>query len=179
MLGVIDLRRRQAGFTLTELSLVLLVIALLFGVVLKAQAMIQNAQVGRDIKTLQSFQAAYYLYRDRHGALPGEDPDKPGRFKTVLSSDAALEEGFFYDLKQSGLIYSAQPLPSIGAAYKATWGGSSGANYGLIAGQNQVCITQIDTALAGSIEARLDGSGYNDGTIEYTKNGSQLCMLMK
>jgi len=70
------------------------------------------------------------------------------------------------------------PLPSIGNAFKATWGGSSGTNYGLIAGENQLCITDIDVDLAQSIERQLDEGSRNSGEVEYTLNGSQLCMKL-
>jgi len=118
------------------------------------------------------------LYKDKLSKLPGEDTSKPGRFKTVLSSDASPSEGYFYDIFQAGFSQSLHPMPSIGSAFKATWGGSSGANYGLIAGENQLCSTDIDVNLAKSIESQLDEGSRTSGEIEYTLNGSQLCMRL-
>lgn len=172
------MNRHQFGFTLVELSIVLIIIALLIGGVLKAQAMIENAQIRSDIGKLNDFQMISLLYVDKLSKLPGEDPDHPGRLKTVLSSDSAPSEGYFYDIYQAGLSKSLNPLPAIGKEFKATWGGSSGANYGLIAGANQLCITEIDVDLASAIESQLDEGSNSSGDVEYTLNGSQLCMRL-
>lgn len=170
--------RIQSGFTLVELSIVLVIVGLLFSATLKAQAMIENAQIQADIKKLTEFKMISLLYKDKLSELPGEDPSKPGRLKTVLSSDASPTEGFFYDIYQANFAKNVNPMPSIGSAFKATWGGSSGANYGLIAGENQLCITDIDVSLAQSIERQLDEGSRTSGDVEYTLNGSQLCMKL-
>ena len=172
------MNQNQSGFTLVELSIVLVVIGLLFSVTLKARAMIENAQIRSDIKKLKEFKMISLLYKDTLSGIPGEDSDKPGRLKTVLSTQNSPTEGYFYDIYQAGFSKSLNPLPAIGVAFKATWGGSSGANYGLIAGENQLCITDIDVNLAGSIERQLDEGSRNSGEVEYTLNGSQLCMKL-
>jgi len=56
------MKRYQYGFTLVELSIVLVIIGLLFGAVLKAQAMIENAQIHADIKKLSEFKMISLLY---------------------------------------------------------------------------------------------------------------------
>lgn len=173
-----SLKHSQKGFSLVELSIVLMVIGLLFGGIMKASAMIENAQIQRDIKSLQSFQTAFMLYKDRHGFIPGEDPDKPGRLLTMLSTSNNPTQGLFYDLHHAGFT-QLNPLPEIGAAFKSTWGGSSGDNYGLIAQHNQICITEIDTDLAQSIERKLDDNNAAQGDLEYALSGSQLCMRLR
>lgn len=169
---------RQQGFTQVELAFVLLVLAVLIGGVLKGMAFIDNAKLQRDLRAMQGFHTAYLLYKDRYGRLPGEDTAHPGRFKTVLSTHAAPTEGFFYELYLSGFTQALVLEPHVGSAFKATWGGSSGAHYGLIAGRNQVCITDIEVDLAQWMEARLDDADRTAGDVEYTLNGSQLCMLL-
>jgi len=170
--------RIQTGFTLVELSIVLVIIGLVLGGVIKAQAMIENAQIRADIKKLKEFKVISLLYKDKLSRLPGEDSNHPGRLKTVLSSETSPIDGYFYDIYQAGLSKGLHPVPSIGSAFKATWGGSSGANYGLIAGANQLCITDIDVNLATSVESQLDEGSRTQGDIEYTLNGSQLCMRL-
>ena len=170
--------QKKAGFTLVEVSIVLFIIALLLGGILKGQTMIENAQIRSDIKKLKEFKMISMLYKDKLSQLPGEDVDKPGRFKTVLSTEPSPKSGYFYDIYQAGLSQSLNPLPAIGSAFKATWGGSSGADYGLISGVNQLCITQVDVDLALFIETQLDEGSATKGDIEYTQSGSQLCMKL-
>jgi len=167
---------KQAGFTLIELSIVLIIIGLLVGGVLKAQRLIENAQIRSDIKQLKGFKIISLLYKDKLSKLPGEDPNHLGRIKTVLSTDLTPIDGYFYDIYHAGLAKNISPRPAIGLAFKATWGGSSGENYGLIAGVNQLCITEVDITLAEVIERQLDDGERYEGDVEYTLNGSHLCM---
>ncbi|WP_178861496.1 type II secretion system protein [Thiomicrorhabdus cannonii] len=169
---------RQQGYTVVELAVGLVILGMLITVLLKGIAFIDNARLQRDLRTMKGLHSAFLLYKDRYGHLPGEDAAHPGRFKTVLSTLQNSTEGLFYDLYRSGFTQTLVLEPGIGSAFKATWGGGSGANYGLIAGRNQLCITDIDVELARSIELRLDDAGRSSGDVKYTLNGSQLCMLL-
>ena len=64
---------RQAGFTLVEIAIVLVIIGLLLGGVLKGQELINNAKVknlANDFRTIPTF---IYAYQDKFRALPGDD----------------------------------------------------------------------------------------------------------
>ena len=50
-------KTNQAGFTLVEIAIVMVIIGLLIGGVLKGQAMIQNAKVKRVIKQMDEVRA--------------------------------------------------------------------------------------------------------------------------
>ncbi len=64
---------QRKGFTLVELSIVLVIIGLLIGGVLKGQSMIENAKIKRVISDVDALVAATYAYQDKFGALPGDD----------------------------------------------------------------------------------------------------------
>lgn len=65
--------RRQQGFTLVEIAIVLVIIGLLLGGVLKGQELIENGKVKSAINTLNGTSAAVNAYRDRYRSLPGDD----------------------------------------------------------------------------------------------------------
>jgi prepilin-type N-terminal cleavage/methylation domain-containing protein len=67
------MKTRQAGFTLVEIAIVLVIIGLLLGGILKGQEMIVQAKVKNSITDFSGVSAAYYGYQDRYRAIPGDD----------------------------------------------------------------------------------------------------------
>jgi prepilin-type N-terminal cleavage/methylation domain-containing protein len=65
--------RKQAGFTLVEIAIVLVIIGLLLGGVLKGQAMIENGKVKALIGDFRSVSTMMNAYRDAYKAIPGDD----------------------------------------------------------------------------------------------------------
>jgi prepilin-type N-terminal cleavage/methylation domain-containing protein len=66
--------RKQSGFTLIEIAIVLVIIGLLLGGVLKGQELITSARVRNLITTQDGVKAAYFGFQDRYRALPGDYP---------------------------------------------------------------------------------------------------------
>ncbi|WP_435642018.1 type II secretion system protein [Micavibrio aeruginosavorus] len=64
--------RSQAGFTLVELAVVMIIIGLLIGGVLKGQELINNAQVTSTVAQLKGVEAATSSFRDSYSAVPGD-----------------------------------------------------------------------------------------------------------
>ena len=64
--------RKQNGFTLIEIAIVLVIIGLLLGGVLKGQELITSARVRNIISTQDGIKAAYFGFLDRYRALPGD-----------------------------------------------------------------------------------------------------------
>ncbi len=64
--------KRQQGFTLIEIAIVLVIIGLLLGGVLKGQELITSARVRNLISTQDGIKAAYFGFLDRFRALPGD-----------------------------------------------------------------------------------------------------------
>lgn len=64
---------RSRGFTLVELSIVLIIIGILIGFILKGQELIRNAQIKRTYRTYLELVATFYSYYDRYGKLPRDD----------------------------------------------------------------------------------------------------------
>ncbi len=66
------MKQQQSGFTLIEISIVLVIIGLILGGALKGQELIQTAKVRSTINQIDGVKAAYYAFQDRFRALPGD-----------------------------------------------------------------------------------------------------------
>src|ERR1700757_2208888 len=65
----------QRGFTLVELSIVLVIIGLLVGGVLTGQSLIRAAELRSVTEQFQRYQAATMTFRDKYFAIPGDMPN--------------------------------------------------------------------------------------------------------
>ena len=74
------MKRKQTGFTLVEIAIVLVIIGLLLGGILKGQEMITQAKIKNVIADMSGVSAAMYGYQDRYRALPGDDKAAAGRW---------------------------------------------------------------------------------------------------
>lgn len=66
--------RRQSGFTLIEIAIVLVIIGLLLGGILKGQELINSARVKNLATDFRNVPLFIYGYQDKFRALPGDDP---------------------------------------------------------------------------------------------------------
>jgi len=66
-------KRMQAGFTLVEIAIVLVIIGLLLGGILKGQEMITQARIKNVVNDFNGITAAYFGYQDRYKQVPGDD----------------------------------------------------------------------------------------------------------
>lgn len=67
------MKRKQAGFTLVELAIVLVIIGLLLAGILKGQELINNTKVKALATDFRNIPSAYYGYMDKFRAVPGDD----------------------------------------------------------------------------------------------------------
>jgi prepilin-type N-terminal cleavage/methylation domain-containing protein len=66
-------RKQQAGFTLVEIAIVLVIIGLLLGGILKGQELINSAKVKNLANDFRVTPTYIYAYQDKFKALPGDD----------------------------------------------------------------------------------------------------------
>ena len=83
------MKSRQAGFTLVEIAIVLVIIGLLLGGILKGQEMITQAKIKNVMADFSGISAAYHGYQDRYRAIPGDDPGANARWAAVGALPAA------------------------------------------------------------------------------------------
>jgi prepilin-type N-terminal cleavage/methylation domain-containing protein len=91
----------QAGFTLVELAIGLVIIGLLIGAILGGAQMIKNAKIKRQTADMRGLYGAVYTYFDRFLQLPGDD-DADGYFDSDSAVWANVEsEDLAYETKRS------------------------------------------------------------------------------
>ncbi len=126
--------KEQKGFTLVELSIVLIIIGLLIGGILKGQELIRNAQSKSLIAQLDAYRAANNGFVDKYGQFPGDfsrasvllsvkqdgatpqvDGDGNGRVNGLGNDGESLE--YWQHLSAADLIAGINgsgPVPGVG-----------------------------------------------------------------
>ena len=65
--------KKQAGFTLVEIAIVLVIVGLLLAGVLKGQELIESSRIKNMAKDLDGMSAVVRSYQDRYRGFPGDD----------------------------------------------------------------------------------------------------------
>jgi prepilin-type N-terminal cleavage/methylation domain-containing protein len=168
--------KRQRGFTLIEIAIVLVIIGLLLGGVLKGQELITNAKIKRVNNDFNGIGAAVYSYLERYNALPGDDPnttrwgasvavgDNDGVIEGNWNSTTTTEESrLAWDhLRRSNLIGGGS-----GTSFPTNaFGGRIGVedeNYGMTG--TVICMEDLEGKIAAIVDTQLDDSMSNAGLL--------------
>ena len=179
-------RRKQSGFTLVEIAIVLVIIGLLVGGVLKGREMITNAKIKRIENDFSGVSAAIFAYQDRFNVLPGDDPSASTRFSGTWGAtddgngDGTISGGWdsttnnaesrliWKHLRGAGLI--AGPVDNTDAAYQQpsnAFGGLVGVDLNLynLSGHN-IVFGDIPGDIAQILEARGDDGNPSTGSVQ-------------
>lgn len=165
---------RKRGFTLIELSIVLVIIGLLVGGVLKGKGMIDNAKMKRVKSDIDGVMAAVYSYQDKFGYMPGDDPTNKA---SVTSADCSggNANGLFDDgdeikcawqeMIEAGFIGGDPTDHTGGAAKKSPYGG--GYDFNVSAGnKNYISIANVPPSAAASLDTKYDDGVWNKGDVQ-------------
>jgi len=181
---------RQTGFTLVELAIVLVIIGLLLGGVLKGQEMIENGKIKNLKNDVQGMTAAYYAYRDRYNAIPGDDNHALGRWPAANGNAAAVNGDsnglvgtvnawtvcpaatencyFMQDLRYAGLITGTpntnDPVHVYGGAMRVIQYDVNVAGTAVSVGLN-LCFGNLPAKAAEAIDAGFDDGLPNTGAV--------------
>ena len=66
------MKNTRHGFTLIELSIVLVIIGLIVGGVLSGRELIENAQARQAIRQIESYNAAFSAFQGKYSGIPGD-----------------------------------------------------------------------------------------------------------
>lgn len=184
------IKRNQAGFTLVEIAIVLVIIGLLLGGVLKGQEMIENAKIKNLINDINGVSTAFQAYRDRYKVLPGDDPRAATRGWTsavagngggTLQNNNAFRAGnngenmlLWQHLRYAGFI-SGDPSGTTQNdgrahpfhAYDGYIGvsNSANANFGFGMRGNIICLSNVPGKAAEAVDSNLDDGIPNTGSV--------------
>ncbi len=173
---------KQVGFTLIEISIVLVIIGLLLGGVLKGQELIENAKIKRMNNDFSGIASATYSYLDRYSAIPGDDTNAKARWSLsdtsptandgtldgAWNSSTATDETvlFWIHLRKANLITGGDDTSFPIHAFGGKIGVADG--YLKITGP-VICMDKINGKRAEIIDRQLDDGKPNSGTLRGTE----------
>ncbi len=173
---------KQAGFTLIEISIVLVIIGLLLGGVLKGQELIENAKIKRMNNDFSGIATGAYSYLDRYAAIPGDDNGVVARWTAApipvngngdgkvdgdwADTAATSEAGqFWVHLRKSNLITGGDSTERPTHAF----GGKIGVADGYLGLTGPViCMNNISGKRAEIIDNQLDDNKPDGGVLRAT-----------
>lgn len=85
--------KKQGGFTLIEIAIVLVIIGLLLGGVLKGQELINTARVRALNNSVDGITAAWFSFQDRYRAFPGDYLDAKSKVNLPKLNGAVVPGG--------------------------------------------------------------------------------------
>lgn len=104
--------RPQAGFTLVEVAIVLVIIGLILGGVFKGQALVDSARVRAISSEMDGIRTAVLSFQERYRSIPGDFPKAPLQIDSATIAgngngridDSAERAGVWQQLSLAGFI---------------------------------------------------------------------------
>lgn len=168
--------KKQSGFTLVEIAIVMVIIGLLLGGVMKGQELMVNAKVKNLAADFNIIPAAYYSYIDRFRAIPGDDAAANthvagtnattggtvgnGIIEGTWDSATNTDESFlvFQHLRLANLMNGTTVVTNPATYYQINAAGGRVGMSGAGPITNQVTLVICSTTLDGGMARRLDTS---------------------
>jgi prepilin-type N-terminal cleavage/methylation domain-containing protein len=186
------MKRTQEGFTLVEITIVLVVSGLLLGGILKGQEMITQAKIKNLISDFSGVSVAYQGYVDRYRRIPGDDADADARWTLGIASPAsgAFKDGaiagsyasttandesrlFWLHLRKAGFVSGTgqeQPFNAVTGKIGVQTGDTA-AGTALGFSSIIICSANIPDKMAIAIDTHMDDGKSDTGSVRATLQG--------
>lgn len=177
VLGSSNASFRQSGFTLVEVTIVLMVVGLLLGSTLKGQSVVENAKIKRIAWDAAAFGHAIDTYRELYQALPGDDPYASQRWPGAGNGNGdGVLHGMWIPQKpqeETRLLWShlryARLLPGLGSDTTLPLhplGGRGGVGEGVLKLPGLVfCLEDLPARFAVGLDSQFDDGHWISGRI--------------
>lgn len=80
---------QKNGFTLVEISIVMIIIGLLIGGMFGGMKLVENMQVNKTVQDLKAIESAALTFKDTYGRLPGDMPNTAARLPSCTDAPCA------------------------------------------------------------------------------------------
>jgi prepilin-type N-terminal cleavage/methylation domain-containing protein len=135
----------RQGFTLIELSIVLVIIGLIVGGILLGQTLISAAAVRAQISQIEKYQTAVATFREKYGYLPGDIPAGPAAQFGFAARGTYAGEG-----DGNGVIEGIET-------------NASGSNNGTFEGAGETVMFWVDLSAAHLIDGTFNTASATSG----------------
>lgn len=177
------------GFSLVEVAVVLVIIGLILAAVLQGRQLIASAEYKSFKSQLGEYRNAFYTFRDRYNALPGDfdeanarlgfpDGTGNGQIQPGPVCDGATDESClaWQHLRAAGMI-GGNPSDAAGdASPDHTYGGVVASFFTGSHGNNtfghKIGVEDVPADVAQRLDADIDDELCNDGRVAATSSGS-------
>lgn len=186
--------KKQGGFTLVEIAIVLVIVGLLLAGVLKGQELIESSRIKNMAKDMSSMTAVVTSYQDRYRGLPGDDltalniADRGWTSAPALTAVAigtpnnligAAASDPFLNTAAAILLENRQAIralryagflegnPTDTGPLQNAAGGQIGLTNGVygFGARNVVCLSGLNGKQAGALDRLLDDGVSNTGDV--------------
>jgi len=181
--------RRQSGFTLIEIAIVLVIIGLLLGGILKGQELINSARVKNLASDFRNIPVFIYGYQDKFKALPGDDSAATTHVGTATftpgtgngdgiitgnwNSTTATDESFLFwqHVRAAGLAPGPTDVTAADYPPNNALGGRIGIQSAkpftsMNSGTYFICSAGISGKFAKQLDSQLDDGVTNTGSMQ-------------
>ena len=184
------MKTKQAGFTLVEIAIVLVIIGLLLGGILKGQEMITQAKIKNVVNDFNGITAAVNSYQDRYRAMPGDDLGAAGRWAGAVSGGgngqiaglynaatagtytSAMESNlFWWHLRLAGFVGGSTTGQAAGQQPNNAVSGIMGVETGVAATSGLgftsaiICSSNLPDKIAIAVDTQMDDGASNTGQL--------------